>query len=74
MNVGELKKILEDIPDDCEIVMSSDSEGNNLSPLAFVGKAMYVPETTWSGFLVAEEDYDDYQDEGDMVTVLWPTN
>ena len=46
MKVNELKERLKDIPDDYEIVMSSDGEGNNYSPLADFDVSMYIAEST----------------------------
>jgi len=41
MNVKELKDILKDIPDDYEIVLSSDEEGNSYSPLQGINATEY---------------------------------
>jgi hypothetical protein len=73
MNIKELKKILSNYPDDFEVVMSSDEEGNSFSPLADFGVGFYVPETTWSGEVFMGEDM---EEEGlsENCIVLWPTN
>ena len=55
------------------VVMSSDGEGNNYSPLSSIHPVFYLPDTTWSG-----EIYND--DETEMppgtkaALVLYPTN
>ena len=50
MNVGELRKILACLPDNMEIILQKDSEGNGYSPLHCADRdAIYVPETTWYG-------------------------
>lgn len=36
MTVGQLRAALKDVPDDVIVVMDSDAEGNNHSPLAQV--------------------------------------
>jgi len=50
MNVKELKEILNDLPDDMEVILQKDSEGNGYSPLSGGDTdAVYIPESTWSG-------------------------
>lgn len=49
MTVGELRKALEDQPDDLLVVMARDAEGNSHGPLALVERAMYVAKCTWAG-------------------------
>ena len=50
MTVKELIEELKEYPQDSQVVMSSDGEGNSKSPLAALGDAVYVPESTWSGY------------------------
>lgn len=47
--------------------MSSDSEGNKISPLANTSTVVYVPENSWSGEL-------DENTEDPNSLCLWPTN
>jgi hypothetical protein len=50
MNVKKLKELLSDLPDDMEVVLQKDSEGNGYSPLSGGNdEAVYIPESTWSG-------------------------
>jgi hypothetical protein len=49
INVKEFKERLKDVPDDYIVVMSSDAEGNNYSPLYELDKVMYVPENSYMG-------------------------
>lgn len=80
---AELAK-LDHMPGDTIVVMSEDGEGNGFSPLASLGTAMYLAETTWSGefYLTAEQaaedpecDEDDVAPDGSVPAVfLWPTN
>ncbi|MCP4761744.1 MAG: hypothetical protein GY870_08180 [archaeon] len=49
MKVKELKELLNDFPDDYDIILQKDSEGNGYSPLSCGEEAMYIPETTWHG-------------------------
>lgn len=41
MKVKELKKLLEDIPDNYLVILSKDSEGNGYSPLYTVDVARF---------------------------------
>ena len=64
MNVGEVKKFIEGLDDDVVFVLSSDGEGNSFSPLAGMDRVMYVPESTWDGYIWNEDDaLDDLDDE-----------
>ncbi len=49
MKVGELIEALKDIDPEREVIMSSDTEGNNYSPLSGWWDGIYMPDTTWSG-------------------------
>jgi hypothetical protein len=81
LKVSELKEILNSLPDDTQIVMSSDSEGNSYSPLSGYCVGQYVPENTWSGTFYDETDFKSECEEGycepDSAIValcIWPTN
>jgi hypothetical protein len=81
MKVKELIDILGKLNKDAEVVLSSDGEGNNFSPLAEYGEGVYFPDTTWSGeFLDPKEDADyisECKENGDDLVdaiVLWPIN
>jgi hypothetical protein len=75
MKVKQLKKLLEKFPDNYEVVISSDGEGNSYSPLADAGETMYVADSTWSGEIRSEEDCKDFdEDYKENAVVLWPTN
>lgn len=86
LTVGELKTILSGYPDDYNVVLAKDEEGNGFSPLATTDPAFYEAETTWQGeasFVVGDafgldEDDPDYNDdlpvESANCVVLWPTN
>lgn len=50
MNVKELKHILRKLPDDMEIIMQQDAEGNGFSPLQCADwESIYIPNNTHSG-------------------------
>jgi hypothetical protein len=80
MNKKELLLLLADVPDDAEVIISSDAEGNSYSPLcSHKYPAKYVPNTTWSGEIYAPEDSEEdeyWKDEKTAVNavVLYPTN
>jgi hypothetical protein len=84
VKVGELIEILNNAPKDAEVVMSSDSEGNNFSPLSETTSGYYVPESTWRGSFydhefTAEDNCMDDDEYADLISqpiaiCLWPTN
>jgi len=50
MTVKELKEAIANLPDEMEVVLQKDSEGNGYSPLAGADPdAVYIPDSTWSG-------------------------
>ena len=50
MKVKELKSILKSLPNEMEIIIQKDAEGNGYSPLVEANhNAVYIPETTWYG-------------------------
>lgn len=85
MNVAELKKKLNGLPDDMLVILQKDSEGNSYSPLYGADpNAVYVPETDWAGRVYdlnwSADDADMSEDEWQetrtkpKVLVLHPTN
>ena len=50
MTVKELKKAIANLPDEMEVILQKDAEGNGYSPLRGADyDAVYIPETTWYG-------------------------
>lgn len=50
MKVLELKKAIEALPDDMQVIMQKDGEGNGYSPLSGADPdGIYRAESTWSG-------------------------
>ena len=49
MTLGTLRELLSNLPDDMEVILQKDAEGNGYSPLKGVDVAVYVPNSTWSG-------------------------
>ena len=68
MNIRELRKILKDYPDDTEVILQSDAEGNGYSPLSCSGAGYYIPENTWSGCVY---DADWTHADADMESEEW---
>lgn len=69
MTVKELWEILHAYPQDAEIVLASDAEGNSYSPLAEHDAGYYRPANTWSGEVTAKKVKGSKE-----VLVLWPVN
>lgn len=81
MNIGELKKAIENMPDDVDITMGADPEGNAVWFLGGVDKDVVYHE----GDIISiawDPDYSDFEDEAEHrdfvkdkrpVIYLWPT-
>lgn len=77
MTIKELIEKLSKYDNSLEIVMASDREGNNISPLDEIDDFYYRPETTWHGELIDPVDIDQYDIENDgikKVVSFWPVN
>lgn len=85
MTWGELKHELADLPDETEIILQKDSDGNGYSPLAGAdSNAVYIPESTWGGEVYdlswsaddADMEDDEWEEikQRDRVLVLYPIN
>lgn len=75
MLVKELKEKLKDVPDDYQVVMSSDAEGNSYSPLYEIDVVMYVPENTYMGEVWDKEWTAEMEEEyKENAVAMWPTN
>ena len=50
MTVKELKELIANLPDEMQVILQKDTEGNGYSPLCDVdAECVYVPENTYSG-------------------------
>ena len=87
MNVKNLKELIKDLPDDMEVIMSKDSEGNSFTPLCEIdANNVYDPNIegwevnpyyiTWSAeeACLDEEEWERLKNEGQTAVVFWPTN
>ena len=77
ITVKEMKEILAKLPpeaDNWKLILSSDGEGNDFSPLAGWDIGTYVPETNYCGEVVFEHDREPEDEDKDNCIVLWPTN
>lgn len=86
LTVGDIKALLDTVPDDLLVVLASDGEGSSFSPLVEVSLQRYLEHSDWSGELVVQEDeaffteepFDELDfDSGEYavydVLCLWPT-
>lgn len=73
MNIGQLKYLIAELPDDLEIVMANDTEGNGYSPLDEAVNGRYIANSTWSGDVIHPDGWNDYPDATPAL-VLWPVN
>jgi len=67
MKVGKLVEALQKLNPEHEVIMSSDGEGNNFSPLDSFSKCHYEPLKPWCG-----EAYFDEDCEEENAICLWP--
>lgn len=50
MNIKELKEAIKELPDDMEVILEKDSEGNGFSPLAEIDTdIIYLANSSYSG-------------------------
>lgn len=80
---AELAK-LDHLPGSTIVILAKDCEGNDYSPLASIGTAMYDADSTYSGDLyLTDEDrdameepdeYDEAPESAVPAVFLWPTN
>jgi hypothetical protein len=56
MTIKELKEVIANLPDEMEVVLQKDSEGNGYSPLGGADPdAVYIAQTTWYGDVYSME-------------------
>lgn len=72
MLVEDLKKALENLPDDMEIIVGSDDEGNDFDVLSYLPTVSWcVEDDTRCGWRpVADEDVDTEYDKEDLVQMV----
>lgn len=71
MNVKDLKNAIENLPDDMDVIIQKDSEGNGFSPLeGWTTDVAYYPKSTWSGEIGEVDD----SNEDQRCFLLWPVN
>lgn len=76
MKVGQLRVMLEKYPDNFDVILSSDAEGNSFSPLYTLCKGIYIPESSYNGTVISRELYETEYGESkkDNCVCLQPTN
>jgi hypothetical protein len=70
MNKKQLWRELAGVPDDAELVMASDAEGNEFRPLAALGTGSYVGRGKYRGGDFFNDDEEG--GEGVPAVCLWP--
>lgn len=85
MTVKELKEAISRLPNEMQVIVQKDAEGNGYSPLAGVdADAVYVPNSTYSGDVystnwtaadaaMSQSDWDKTK-MMDRALILYPTN
>ena len=69
MNIKKLKEIIANLPDEMEVVLQKDSEGNRFSPLLNTNpNSIYIPNNTYSGTVYSTEWT---ADDADMTEEEW---
>ena len=69
MTVKELRELLLQAPDDLEVIISKDAEGNLFKPVAELGFGTYQPATTWYG------DFETSHVKEEWTAIcIWPVN
>lgn len=73
MNVKQLREALEGIPDDVQVIMSSDEEGNSIKSLYEVDHSIAMKDGSRYYDLIDAADKDEYE-ASDLISVivLWP--
>jgi len=81
MKVSELIEYLKELPQDAQVVLAKDGEGNSFSPLCGDhSEGVYFPNTPWSGEFASDDDKESLEllteEIGGPIKaiVLWPTN
>lgn len=69
MNVKDLIGYLQLLPQDATVVLSSDGEGNNHSPLSSISAGSYLAHNSWAG------EFSDTEGRWPIEAIcLWPVN
>jgi len=82
MNLAEFREMINEMAEeypDAEVIIAKDGEGNVYSPLDSCSIGMYLPENTWYGSFVTEEENEENEDDDseeyeENAIVLWPMN
>jgi hypothetical protein len=80
MKIRELIAELQELPEELDVIVAKDAEGNGYSPLENLSERLYKPDSPYSGSLIDEDQEDEFddeeEDEGSVIksVVLWPTN
>lgn len=71
MKVKKLIELLKTYPENFQVILAKDGEGNGFSPLSDDSEGIYEAECTWSGHLLHPDDAGGKKSNS---VVLWPVN
>lgn len=71
MTIEQLIKELSKLDGKLQVIQAKDAEGNSFSPLSCISLEEYIPENSWSGELVCDDDVSKVKPNA---VVLWPIN
>ena len=78
MNIKELKEAIENLPDEMEVILQKDSEGNGYSPLqkinhdaVYAFEDIYLMEWTHDDACMSKEEWEEIKSKP-RVLVLMP--
>jgi hypothetical protein len=77
MKIKDLIEKLSKYDENLEVILMSDREGNNASPLDEIDDFYYWPQTTWNGEIIDPVDiggYDVIELGIKKVVTFWPVN
>lgn len=80
MNIKELKELIKDEPDDREVYLSSDEEGNEFHKAVdvshmIIDKSGLNFDASWNfedAELDSEEEWEQYKKDHPQALVIWP--
>ena len=72
LKIGDLKRLLNDLPDHYPLVITRHGQGSQAVPLVRAEVALYVPVSPWEGFVFPDADRPKLGDEAEYTVVLRP--
>lgn len=72
--VGQLRAKLADLPDDMLVVLPSVARRRSFSPLGWLSRNRYLPDSTFSGELLDDDSEPGRVEDEVPVVLLWPVS